>query len=68
MLLCFTAPPNTPSRVIVRALYDYEPRQADDLGFMKGDRMEVIKSTGYISVDILNNFELFEVGDVLFLL
>lgn len=27
---------------IVRALYDYEARQADDLGFKKGDRMEIL--------------------------
>ena len=30
------------ARHVVRALYDYEPRQTDDLGFKKGDRMEVI--------------------------
>ena len=32
------------ARRIVRALYDYQPRQADDLGFKKGDKMEIIQS------------------------
>jgi len=30
------------ARRLFRALYDYSPRQADDLGFKKGDKMEVI--------------------------
>lgn len=28
--------------IIVRALYDYQARQNDDLAFKKGDRMEII--------------------------
>lgn len=36
-------PPKKPRRLF-RALYDYAPRQADDLGFGKGDKMEVIGS------------------------
>ena len=32
--------------MVVRALYDYEPRQPDDLSFKKGDRMEIIQTTG----------------------
>lgn len=32
------------TKQIVRALYDYEPAIKDDLGFKKGDRMEVLKS------------------------
>jgi len=34
--ICFT------DRKIVRGLYDYEPRQGDDLRFKKGDKMEVL--------------------------
>lgn len=34
--------PPQPSAVIVRALYDYQMRQQDDLSFKKGDRMELI--------------------------
>lgn len=26
---------------VVRALYDYDARQVDDLSFRKGDRMEI---------------------------
>jgi hypothetical protein len=37
-------PPKRPRRVF-RALYDYDPRQPDDLGFKKGDKMEVIGSS-----------------------
>jgi len=29
-------------RKIVRALYDYDARQNDDLNFKKGDRMEIV--------------------------
>ena len=36
LYLLFTA------AVIVRALYDYQARQQDDLTFKKGDRMEII--------------------------
>jgi len=30
------------ARRVVRALYDYEARQPDDLGFKKGDKLEVL--------------------------
>jgi len=40
------------ARKLYRALYDYAPRQADDLGFKKGDRMEVIGSK-YVFISIL---------------
>lgn len=32
----------SPAAVIVRALYDYQLRQQDDLSFNKGDRMELV--------------------------
>ena len=28
--------------VILKALYDYEPRQTEDLGFKKNDRLELV--------------------------
>jgi len=34
-----------PDVVIVRALYDYQPRQNDDLPFAKGDLMEIDPNT-----------------------
>lgn len=42
-----TAPPpaTQKSRLIVRALYDFEARQNDDLPFTKGDRMEVLNNS-----------------------
>ena len=30
------------AKTILKALYDYEPRQSDDLGFRKGDRLELL--------------------------
>lgn len=36
--------PPPPSQKVVRALYDYDARQSDDLGFRKGDRMVIISS------------------------
>lgn len=32
----------TTEKKIVRAMYDYQPRQSDDLAFLKGDRMLVL--------------------------
>jgi len=39
------------ARRLFRALYEYVPRQADDLGFKKGDKMEVIGSK-YVFISI----------------
>ena len=33
-----------PAQKIVRALYDYDARQMDDLGFRKGDKLVIIGS------------------------
>ena len=30
------------AKTILKALYDYDPRQSDDLGFKKGDRLELL--------------------------
>ena len=35
---------STSRKQIVRAMYDYSPATSDDLGFNKGDRMEVLKA------------------------
>jgi len=33
------------AQLVVRALYDFEQRQTDDLDFKKGDRMTIINKT-----------------------
>ena len=33
---------NVTAKTILKALYDYDPRQSDDLGFKKGDRLELL--------------------------
>jgi amphiphysin len=38
-------PTKGPSPRVVKALYDFEPQQPDDLGFKAGDQIEVIESS-----------------------
>lgn len=33
------------NKIIVRALYDFDARQPDDLGFKKGDRLEIVNDS-----------------------
>lgn len=40
-----SSPPPQKAKLIVRALYDFDARQEDDLAFKKGDRMEVVNSS-----------------------
>ena len=54
MFSTFFHPPVYLAAVIIKALYDYEARQRDDLSFKKGDKLEVVGEMSVTNMCIFN--------------